>query len=378
MSGDGARLPAGPEDGRDVARSGRPDIGAFLTLRRALVATAIALFVALAVLIGYFARSSAAPGSLVTRGGAVATGIQPVLAIEGPGRGAYPRFSGPMGVAFGPDGRIYVVDTGHDRVCVFEGNGSFLFEFGTFGVAKPLPGGKYSWKPGRLNQPVGIDVADDGSVYVADFRNDQIQVFDADGEYARVFPNPRKRVGRGASGQDGTGIAVTDVAVSGGKVYATDTYQVMVFDLSGKLLLQFGKPGTGRSDLDHPNGIDVDSSGIMYVSDSNHARVVAFRPDGTRLWSVGGTVPQMGKASSTPLALPRGITLTSAGDLLVADALAFEIVEISHAGTIGARFGERGVGPAQFNFPNGIDSSGEKVAVADKGNDRVLVVDLAP
>lgn len=351
-----------------------------LTPRRAFMYVALGLVVVLIALVALLLWVLLRPGGLVIRGGAPRAGIEPVMTIIGPGKGQYPTFSGPMGAAFGLDGRIYVVDTGHDRVCVFDRDGKFMFQFGGFGVRKPLPGGRFSWQPGRLDYPVGIAIdKTDGSVYVADFRNDEIEKYDAEGKYLASFPDPTKATGRGSSGQEGHGIAVTAVAVGAGRVYATDTYQVFEFGVDGSLVKQFGKPGLGPEDLDHPNGIAVSPDGTIYVSDSNHARVIAFNQDGHRLWAVGELPAGSSEASQTAalaLGMPRGATVMDDGSVVVADAFLFELVRISPDGSISDRFGERGDQPGQFDFVNDVDSSGDLLLVADRGNDRVQVVRL--
>lgn len=362
--------PTGPGRHRRAAR------GLYLTPRQAFTAIAVALGVLLIGLIGYALFFLGRGGGLVSRGGADTAGIRPVFSIVGPGTGAKPRFDRPMGAAFGLDGRIYVSDTGNNRVCVFDSSGAFLFEFGTFGVAKPLPGAKDTWAPGKLNYPVGIDVDQDGNVYVADFRNDQVQVFSAEGKPLRAFPDNHTPTGKGSSGQDGRGIAVTDVAVRNGKVYATDTYQIFVFDTAGKLLRQFGKPGFGPGDLDHPNGVTAGDDGTVYVSDSNHARVIAFSAEGKPRWNLGKPPASSADASSSPLSLPRGIGVLESGEPIVVDAFNFDLVRISRAGALLGRYGQRGVEPGQFNFPNDVGVSGKRLVVADKENNRVQVVEL--
>jgi DNA-binding beta-propeller fold protein YncE len=282
-------------------------------------------------------------------------------------------------MAFGSDGRIYVSDTENDRIVVFTGGGRFLFEFGAKGIAKPLPGAVNTWEEGLLNYPLGIDADEDGNIYVADFRNDQIQVFDPEGRFIRRFPDPYEPTGKGSSGQDGTGIAVTDVAVHDGKVYALDTYQVFVFTTEGELVDQFGKPGSQLGDLDHPNGIAVAEDGSIYVSDSNHNRVNAYLPDGEAEWSLGEPVSDISmekQDDENPFGLPRGLTVLPDGTVLVVDAFEFELVRISEDGEEIARYGARGVEPAEFNFPNGIDSASDRVGVADKENDRIQILEL--
>ena len=347
-----------------------------LTPREVLTAVAVLLGIVLLLLIAYLLFLLSRGSTLITRGGQAKAGIEPLFVISGPGTGPNPRFSRPMGSAFGSDGRIYVSDTGNNRVCVFDSAGKFLFEWGGFGVAKPLPGAKDTWAPGKLNYPVGIDVDEDGVVYVADFRNDQVQAFSSQGRFLRAFPDNHKSTGKGSSGQDGQGIAVTDVTARGKRVYATDTYQIFVFDRDGKLLRQFGKPGTGPTDLDHPNGVATDDKGGLYVSDSNHARVIAFGSDLRRRWTVGAIPRGMNDTTSSPVMLPRGIAAGDDGSVYVVDSFAFDIIEISKAGKIAARYGERGVDPGQMNFANDVDVRGDRLVIADKENNRVQVVRL--
>lgn len=346
-----------------------------LTPRQAFTLIGVVLAIALIALVLYLLLYLSPAGFTELLPDTGAGGLRPIMIIRGPGTGENPSFSRPMGAAFSPKGDIYAVDTENNRVCVFDDNGKYLFEFGGFGVAKPAQGVEATWDEGELNSPLGIDIDQDGTVYVADFHNDSISVFDADGTFLRRFPDPALVVGRGASGQDGTGIAVTDVAVLDGKVYATDTYQVLIFTTEGELLGQFGKPGLEPGDLDHPNGIDVDQAGVIYVADSNNNRVTAFDFEGAVLWSVGERVTEVAREVEYTFGLPRGIALTEDDTLLVVDTFEFDVAETAEQGVV-ARYGSRGVEPGQFNFANSIDIKGPYVVIADKENDRIQVLEL--
>ena len=335
----------------------------------------VALMVILVALIAVLIWITQPPG-ITQRGGTIQAGIEPIMALYGPGSGSKPLFDKPMAATWGSDGRIYVADSKNNRIVVFDAGGRYRSTFGTFGVAKPPAGTKVTWKPGQLNYPIGVATDTNGDVYVADFNNDSISVFDAKGTFLRRFPDPYRPTGLGSSGAGNTGIAVTAVAVSGGKVYATDAYQVFVFDTQGKLLKQFGRPGSGPGDLDHPNGIAVDSKGRMYVTDSNHGRVTAFSPDGAVLWTVGSPTTSLTAVSSNPFVLPRGIAVLSDGSILVADPLAHKLVKLSSSGKFLADYGDRGEEPGQLNFPNGIAARGGLILIADKENNRVQAVKL--
>ena len=346
------------------------------TARQAFTALAIVLAVVLVALLVYlyfYLRDGGIPQPQPTS----SPGVESVWELYGPGEGDLPRFDGPMGVAASEDGRIYVTDSGNNRVCVFDTQGRFQSAFGSFGIAKPSQGATATYEPGSLNYPVGLDLDDEGNVYVASFYNDSIEVFDAEGMPLRRFPDPSTVVGRGGSGYGGTGIAVTDVAVHGDRVYATDAYQVVVFTREGEFVEQWGKPGTEAGDLDHPNGIAVSDDGqVVYVSDTNHGRVTAFTPAGEVIWQVG-TIPEgMDDRTVGELQLPRGLAVDSDGSVLVADAFSFEIVRISAEGEVLARYGARGVEPGQWNFANDVGVFRSFTLVADKGNGRVQMVRL--
>ena len=337
---------------------------------------AVVLFVVLIALLAYLLYLlRTQPATAGSR--AAHAGLQPVLVLEGPGKGSLPRFKHPMSAAWGPKGRIYVADTGNNRVVVFNQRGDFLFEFGSFGIAKPLPGTTATWKPGSLDYPTGIAVdKSDGTVYVADFYNNTIEVFDSQGKFLRNFPDPNKVVGHGGSGINGEGIAVTDVAVANGRVYATDAFQVLVFDRAGKLLQQFGRPGAGPGDLDRPNGITSAGDGSVIVADSNHSRLIRFSEGGRVLATIGRQVRVLSSPTTNPFILPRGLAALDDGSIIVADPLAMQLVRIGKDGKVVATYGERGLSPAQLNFANDVDANGRLLVVADRGNDRVQVVKM--
>jgi tripartite motif-containing protein 71 len=304
-------------------------------------------------------------------------GLKPLFMIQGPGVGGKPDFDGPMSAAFGKNGRIYVADTGNNRIVVFNRNGRYIRQFGELGLAKPAPEEVFSWKPGRFNYPTDVATDDEGNVYVADFRNDQIQVFDPDGRFLRVFPDRDKQVGTGAAGQGGTGIAVTSLAVDGERVYATDAFQVVVFGREGEVLGQFGKPGSGPTDFDRPNGIAIGPDSTVAVSDSNHGRVLGMTPAGRLVWSAGSRLGAVAEDQSPgSFKVPRGLCRTEAGEYIVADALASKLVRLSSTGKFDRTFGQRGSAPGEFTSPTDVDCEGNRLVVAEKGAHRVQVVAL--
>src|SRR5689334_19732901 len=86
-------------------------------------------------------------------------------------------FSTPSGLAVGADGTVFVADTGSHRIISIDRAGTVLplAGDGTQGDADG-PG-----RQARFNGPIGIAVAPDGRVVVADTYNDRIRVIEADG-----------------------------------------------------------------------------------------------------------------------------------------------------------------------------------------------------
>ena len=343
--------------------------------RRLYLLTAVTLIVILLVLVGVLIWLLR-PADITQRGGTTQAGIQPIFAMYGPGSGKKPYFDKPMAAAWGIRDRIYVADSKNNRIVVFNSNGRYLSQFGEFGIAKPPVGSAITWKPGQLNYPTGVATDEEGNVYVADFKNDSISVFSETGTFLRRFPDPYRPTGRGSSGPGNSGIAVAAIAVADGKVYAADSFQILIFDTQGKLLKQFGRPGLGPGGLDHPNGIAVDDEGRIFVSDSNHNRVTAFTPDGEVVWTVGEPITSLTATSTNPFVLPRGIAVLPDNSILVADPLAHQLIKLTSKGKVEVKYGDRGQEPGQVNFPTGLAVLGEVVLIADKENNRVQAVKL--
>jgi len=76
------------------------------------------------------------------------------------------QFESPWGIAFDPQGRVYVADSANKRIQLFTPKGDFLLKWGRLGR-----------KPGEFDNPVGVAVDRHGDVYVADLNNNRIQVF---------------------------------------------------------------------------------------------------------------------------------------------------------------------------------------------------------
>ena len=112
-------------------------------------------------------------------GGSAQVVSPPIFQFKWGGLGAGPgQFNAPEGIALGPQGQVYLLGTGNSRVQLFDAQGDFLSEWGSLCSLS-------SSEPclGRFKEPEGITVGPDGTVYVADSGNDRIELFDAQGRF---------------------------------------------------------------------------------------------------------------------------------------------------------------------------------------------------
>jgi YYY domain-containing protein len=177
-------------------------------------------------------------------------------------------FYGPRGVAVGPDGNLYVTDTGNKRVVIFDANGGYQREISS-GVSPTRKAPDYPFtQPGELNEPIGIAVDSAGNVYVADTNNRRIQKFTATGAPAAQWPVPA------GSWEPGPYLEPFLAVDGAGNLYATapTSHSVLKFSPTGTLLGQ--KSAQGDATLQLPTGLTVDAQGTVYVVDTTASRVV--------------------------------------------------------------------------------------------------------
>ena len=82
----------------------------------------------------------------------------------------------PWGICVDELGDVYVADWRNDRVQKFTADGEFIFSIGRSGDGE-----------GEFNRPSGVTVDDHGDIYVADWANNRVQLFRPDGVFVELF-----------------------------------------------------------------------------------------------------------------------------------------------------------------------------------------------
>ncbi|OLD33558.1 MAG: hypothetical protein AUI61_00465, partial [Thaumarchaeota archaeon 13_1_40CM_2_39_13_2] len=160
------------------------------------------------------------------------------------------------------------------------------------------------------------------------------------------------------------GIAVD----SSGNVYVTDlgNRRIEKFDNDGNFLFTWGTKGSGNGQFQAPMGIAV-SGNATYVVDNELNRIEKFDMTGkfVTLWGSQGN-------GNGQFLLPQGIAVDPSGDVYVVDTGNSRIQKFDSNGKFILSFGQSGLGGGQFLSPRAIvaDSQGN-IYVSDSGNNRI-------
>ena len=286
-------------------------------------------------------------------------------------------------------GWLYVVDSPRDRIVKFTLSGVFLKQWGTEG------GGL-----GQFARPFHAAVDDDGRVYVTDLDNDNLQVFDSEGNFLVRFTG-----GNGGSLLNPRGIFVAEKApgASYGAIYITDDSYVrryrgdFFFDNDpatdpydrrwGREPLEFIRAQSilyGRDDrlyaadrsvpddghyVGHVydrygtllsmwdlgelvvTGMSQDAAGAVYVAGPGQNRIAKYSFDAsltaTRLWFKGGTAG----STNEQFNWPTDIANDAAGNIYVADRNNHRVQVLDSNGGYLRTIASPGSGPGQFLLP---------------------------
>lgn len=162
---------------------------------------------------------------------------------------------GPRGVAVGPDGRVWVTDTGNHQVRVYDA-----------ALERPETIGKRGSGSSEFASPVGICVGPSGDVFVADTENRRVVVLDSSGQFKSSwsFPGWEQAVEPHLEVDDD------------GSVFATDpgaAAEVIHFDPRGRILERWSTASNGEK-LSLPSGLAFDREArTLYVINRGNGRV---------------------------------------------------------------------------------------------------------
>jgi hypothetical protein len=300
---------------------------------------ALGAAITLAVTLSPVGPAHAATGDITTFAG---TGVRGYSGDAGPATSAQIGFT--SGLDVGQDGTLYIADATNNRVRVVAPSGVITTVAGTGTAGNAGDGGPAT--SALLRNPTDVAVDPSGAYYIADEMNHVVRKVDGQGNISTV-------AGTGTAGFSGDGGAATSAA------------------------------------LNLPIDVALDAAGNLYIADSGNSRVRKVNASSHVITTVAGTgvagfSGDGGAATGAQLNQPAGVTVDANGALLVGDTQNNRIRRVDTSGTIttvagNGTYGYGGDGgaatSAALGHPNrvAVDSAGN-LFVADPSNQRIREV----
>ena len=274
-----------------------------------------------------------AEGVITTIGG---TGERGFGGDGGPATEA--QFNFPTGLAVDGSGNLYVADTGNTRIRRIDAEGVITTIAGTGergfgGDGGPATEAQFAW-------PTGLALDGSGNLYVADSGDNRVRRIDAEGVITTF-------AGTGKYGFGGDGGPATEAQFSwpwqlaldgSGNLYVADhdNSRIRRIDAEGVITTfagtgEWGFSGDGgaatEAQFSGPNGLAVDGSGNLYVSDRGNSRIRRIDAEGV-ITTIAGSGPGSssggysgdgGPATEAQFSGPNGLVLDGSGNLYVSD-----------------------------------------------------------
>ncbi|MDB4742561.1 NHL repeat-containing protein, partial [Cyclobacteriaceae bacterium] len=182
------------------------------------------------------------------------------------------NLSNPSNVEIDDNGNVYIVDTDNHRIQKY-------LEGSTSNPTTVAGGNGQGSNANQLDQPSAVAIDSDGNIFVADKGNYRIQ---------KWTPNATEGItvaGGNGSGSDPNQFSPTGLVLdpSGNLIVSENNYhRILKFPSNstettfGTMLAGKGSSGADNFSFSHPNDVELDASGNLYVCDKSNNRIQKF------------------------------------------------------------------------------------------------------
>ena len=260
----------------------------------------------------------------------------------------------PQSVFIDANGNGYIADTGDNRIRYVNAQTQNISTISGNGAQGFLEDGAPA-ASAELNQPAGVYVDTNGNIYVSDTGNQRIREFTSGGNIQTVAGGS---LGDGPALSAQLALPYSVAEDASGNVYFADQANNRVRKLtnSGGTFTVSTIAGTGSAGysgdsgaataatLDGPSYVALDNLGNLYVTDTNNFVIRQINLSTNVIKTVAGTAGSScspttascgdgGPAISGLFTSPLGITVNSAGNLIVADYFGYRVRAVNMGST---------------------------------------------
>ena len=283
---------------------------------------------------------------------------------------------GPLAISFDSAGNYYLADSGNARIRKIDTKGIITTVAGNGTIG--FAGDGSAAASANLNQPSGVAVDKQGNIYIADTGNARIGKISSSGTISTV-------AGNGMVSYSGDGGSATAAQLNGPLGVAADNSGNLYIADSQNGVVRIVKKGSiasaGGGTLVIPRGVATDAAGNAYVADAQDNRVRKIATDGTVTTYAGngtnGFAGDGGPAANAELSSPAAVALDAAGNLYIADLSNLRIRKVSTNGNISTVAGNGLQSYAGDGGPAVSASLNAPLGVAVDPSDNLYIVDSA-
>jgi tripartite motif-containing protein 71 len=266
------------------------------------------------------------------------------------GKGSEPgRLNGPRAIRIDPAGRIYVADTGNQRIQKFDSLGNPLAAVGGFG-----------WGSEQFNEPVSVWAGNGLDVFVADYDNGRIERYDRN---LHAIATLRSSDEWAESLRFDFPLDVFFTPQSELFCLDGENRRVLKLDPRGEPQVSFGGLDSGEGRLTGPARLLVTAGNRVLVTDADEGRVVLFDSYGNFLDAFGEGV----------LDRPAGMAESPNGKLLFVCDAGNRRVHVFRGVAYDGSFGEESVPDGAFGTPVDAACWADRLYVLDRSGSEVLM-----
>jgi alpha-tubulin suppressor-like RCC1 family protein len=271
-----------------------------------------------------------APSGVITT--VAGTGTAGFSGDDGPATSA--ALNSPLGVAIDAAGNLFIADTNNHRIRKVDTTGTITTVAGNGNYGRAGDGLPAVWA--ELYGPGDVVVAPSGDLFIADTWNNVVRKVSGSGIISTI-------AGVGGWGYSGDGGPATSAAFtnirsisvdSAGNLYLADEGNQRIRKVDGAGVVSTvagtGTPGFNGDGiaatsamLNYPRGVFLDSSGNLFIVDSNNNRIRKVVPDGMISTVAGNGELNFsgdgGAATSASLQQPWSATVDGSGNLFIGD-----------------------------------------------------------